>query len=125
MMPKFKASRATNSEVIAAATAERKRQSQAILKPFLSVRDCSTTDHDLMGAHDDRQFDALLQPAECRRFVRHSANFGQAAVLISIFLLCLGAGFCTVTFRTPLAISAEISSTLTPEGSSTERENEP
>jgi Alcohol dehydrogenase GroES-like domain len=46
MMPKFKASRATNSEVIAAATAERKRKSQAILKPILSVRDCSATGHD-------------------------------------------------------------------------------
>jgi hypothetical protein len=30
MMPKFKASRATNSEVIAAATAETRRSSQAI-----------------------------------------------------------------------------------------------
>jgi nucleotide-binding universal stress UspA family protein len=32
--------------VIAAATAERKRKSQAILKPILSVRDCSATGHD-------------------------------------------------------------------------------
>src|ERR1019366_2353982 len=40
---------------------------------------------------------------------------------MSICLDCLGAGFCTVTFSTPLAISAAMSSGFTPSGSSTER----
>lgn len=83
------------------------------------------TCHDLMGAHGDLLFYVLKQRGSAVALVQRSGCSAHAADLISICLVCFGAGFGTVTFSTPLAISAEMSSTLTPEGSSTERENEP
>ena len=82
--------------------------------------------HDLMGAHVANSCCYVLkEPRNAAGIAQRSDWSAHAADLISICLLCFGAGFGTVTLSTPLAISADMSSTLTPEGSSTEREKEP
>ena len=49
----------------------------------------------------------------------------QAAVLISTFLTCAGAGFGTVTLSTPFEMVALMASGSVPAGSSSVREKEP
>jgi hypothetical protein len=47
--------------------------------------------------------------AECCTWKQRPAGFVQAAAdLISICLVCFGAGFCTVTFSTPLGLGRNV-----------------